>query len=75
MSKLNTETINRISTVPRFRSELAIAIGLSEYAIIYNLKHNNDNGILTKITALRCMCDLLGYKDINQCLDLISNEE
>jgi predicted transcriptional regulator len=74
MAKLNTETINKIMAVPRFRSELALRVGLSEQAIIWNLKRNTSNGILTTIDALRCMRDLLNYTNVNQCLDLINNE-
>jgi hypothetical protein len=75
MAKLNTETINRIKAVRRYRLELALALRLSEGAINYNLRYNASNGVLTRIEALRCIKDLLGYEDINQCLDLMANEE
>jgi hypothetical protein len=75
MARLNTETIRKIMTVPRFRSELALAINRSEQAVVYNLEKNENNSILTTIDALRCMRDLLNYRDVNQCLDLINNNE
>jgi hypothetical protein len=58
--------------VQRYRTELALELNLSEAAIYYNLKTNTPNGVLTRIDALRRMKDLLGYDNIDRCLDLIN---
>jgi hypothetical protein len=74
MAKLNTETVNKILAVQRFKTALALELGLAEQTIVFHLKRNKKNSTLTTIDALECMRDLLNYKDIHQCLDLMNKE-
>jgi hypothetical protein len=69
MARLRTEVIKKLKNTPEFRMKLALSMNLSEYAVRYNLRTNHNNNSLTKIDALQCIKELLGFDNIEQLLD------
>jgi hypothetical protein len=69
MAKLQAEIVKKLIVSPEFRMRLALSLNLSENAVWYHLKNNQDNNNLTKINALQCIKELLKLDNIEQIIE------